>query len=82
MLWYCYIDNVLFIWTHGVEKLASFINDLNNYHPNIKFTHESNKEQIVFLDLNVSLSGNKVSTDLCIKSSDRHQYLLYTSSHP
>ena len=37
---------------------------------------------IQFLDLNVKLSGNKLSTDLCIKSTDRHQYLHYTSSHP
>ena len=81
LLWYRYIDDVFFIWTHGEEKLASFIDDLNNYHPNIKFTHESNKEHIPFLDLNVKLSGNKLSTDLYIKSTDRHQYPHYTSSH-
>ena len=33
-------------------------------------------------NLNVKLSGNKLSTDLYIKSTDRHQYLHYTSSHP
>ena len=79
LLWYRYIDDVLFIWTHGEEKLASFLKDLNNYHPNIKFTHELNKEHIPCLDLNVKLSGNKFSTDLYIKSTDRHNY---TSSHP
>ena len=35
---YRYIDDVLFIWTHGEEKLKFFL-----VHPNIKFTHESNK---------------------------------------
>ena len=39
LLWYRYIDHVFFIWTHGEEKNASFINDLNNYQPNIKFTY-------------------------------------------
>ena len=73
---------MFFIWTHGEEKLASFIDDLNSYHPNIKFTHESNKEHIPFLDLNVNLSGNKLSSDLYIKPTDMHQYLHYTSSHP
>ena len=73
---------MFFIWTHGEENFASFINDLNNYHPKIKFTHESNKEHILFLDLKVKLSGNKLSADLYIKSTDRHQYLHYTSSHP
>ena len=81
LLWYRYIDDVFFIWTHGEEKLASFIDDLNNYRPNIKFTHKSNKEHIPFLDLNVSLSGNKLSTDLYIISTDRHQYLHYTFLH-
>ena len=74
--------HVFFIWTHGEEKLALFLNDLNNYHPNSKFTHESNKEHILFLDLNVKLLGNNLSTDLYIKSTERHQYLHYTSSHP
>ena len=82
MLWYHYIDDVFFIWTHGEENHESFINDLNNYHPNINFIHESNKEHIPFLDLNVNLLSNKFSTDLYIKSTDRHQYLHYTSSHP
>ena len=80
--WYRYIEDLFFIWTHGEEILALFLNDLNHYHPNIKFTHESNKEHISFLDLNVKLLGNELSTDLHIKSTDRHQYLQYTSSHP
>ena len=73
---------MFFILTHGEEKLALFINDANKYHPNIKFSHESNKEHIPFLDLNLKLSGNKLSTNLYIKSTDRHQHLYYTSSHP
>ena len=52
------------------------------YDPNITFTHESNKKHIPFLDLKVNLSGNKLSTDLYIKPTDRRQYLHYTSSHP
>ena len=79
LLWYHYTDNMFFIWIHGEEKFASFINDLNNYDPNIKFTDESNKEHIPFLDLNVNLSGNQLSTDLCIKSTDWH-ILLHTQS--
>ena len=43
---------------------------------------ESNKENNTFLDLNVSLSGNKLTTDLHTKSTDKHQYLYYTSVHP
>ena len=56
--------------------------EFNNCYPNIKFTYESNKENITFLDLNVSLSGNKLTTDLHTKSTDKDQYLRYTSAHP
>ena len=79
---YRYIDDIVFIWTHGEEKLKFFLDDLNKYPPNINFTHESNKEWIKFLDLTVSLLDNKVSGDLHIKPTDRHQYLHYSSSHP
>ena len=82
LVWYRYIDDIFFIWTHGEEKLKFFLDDLNKYHPNINFTHESNKECINFLDLKVSLLDNKLSTDLYIKPTDRHQYLHYSSSHP
>lgn len=81
-LWYRYIDNFLFISTHVDDKLASFLNVLSNYHPYIRFIQGFNKEHIQFLDLNVKLLGNKLSTHLYIKSTDRHQYLHYTSSHP
>ena len=82
MLWYRYFDDVFFIWTHGEEKFSSFLNVLINYHPNIKFTHASNKEHIRLLDLNMKLLANNLSTDLYIESTERHQYLQYISSHP
>ena len=56
--------------------------NLNQFHPNIKFTHESSTESIPFLDLRVKLSQGKLETDLHIKPTDRHQYLHYSSSHP
>ena len=42
----------------------------------------SSKKDISFLDLKVSLSKNKLSTDLHIKPTDCHQYLHYSSGHP
>ena len=80
LVWFRYIDDVFFIWTHGPDKLVSFMTEFNNY--SIKFTYESNKENITFLDLNVSFSGNKLTTDFHTKSTDKHQYLHYTSAHP
>ena len=77
-----YIDDIFFIWCHGQEKLRLFLEDLNKCHPNVKFTHETNKEDIAFLDLKVKLLNGKISTDQCVKSTDHHQLLHYTSSHP
>ena len=82
LVWFRYIDDVLFIWTYGPDKLVSFMTEFNNYHPNIKFTYESYKENITFLNLGVNLSGNKLTTVLHTKSTDKHQYLHYTSAHP
>ena len=82
LVWYRYIDDIVFIWRRGEEKIKFFLDDINKYHPNINFAHQSNKECINFSDLTVSLLDNKVSTDLYKKPTHRHQYFHYVSSHP
>ena len=81
-LWLRYIDNIFFIWTHEEEKLTQFLNQLNNFHSNLKFTYETSICTVNFLDLNVSLRNRAIHTDLYIKPTDGHQYLQYQSSHP
>ena len=82
-LWWRYIDDIFMVWTHGEDKLEDFINHINSLHSTIKFTHEFSKSHISFLDVTVSLdNNNKISTDLFVKSTDTHQYLLHTSCHP
>ena len=53
LAWFRYIDDVFFIWTRAKEKLSFFFESLSKFYPNIKFSHEVNKESIHFLDLNV-----------------------------
>ena len=60
LVWFIYIDDIFFIWTHGEEKLKIFLNSLNEFDTCIKFTHESDKESIAFLDMKVSLRNGKV----------------------
>ena len=55
--WLIYIDDIFFVWTHCEKKLKNFVEKLNKLYSNIKFTHESNKENIPILELNVKLSG-------------------------
>ena len=33
-----YIDDIVFIWTHGERKLQNILEKLNKYHPKITFT--------------------------------------------
>ena len=82
LVWFRYTDDILFIWNHGKEHLETFLQELRNINPDLKFTEESNEKEISVLDLKVKLNEDKISTDLYIKSTDRHQYLHFTSSHP
>ncbi|KAL9988930.1 hypothetical protein ACROYT_G003426 [Oculina patagonica] len=82
LLWFRYIDNILKFWTHGNEKLDDFIAYLNSIHPTIKFTSERSTTSIPFLDVNIQLENGKIETDLHCKPTAKHQYLLYSSSHP
>ena len=84
LVWYSYTVDVFFIQTHGKEKLGSFLEDLNKFYPNIKFSHEVNKESIHFLDLIVRLSDGKISTDLLQTStnfSTTHNLIQITPSY-
>ena len=80
-LWLRYIDDILMVWTHGEEKLDNFITYLNNIHPTIKFTMERSTSSFPFLDVNVLLENGKIESDLFCKPTDKHQYLLHSSSH-
>ena len=81
-LWLRYMDDIFMVWTHGQEKLDDFIKYLNNIHPTIKFTSERSTTSIPFLDVNIRLHNGKIETDLFCKPTDKHQYLLHSSSHP
>ena len=81
-VWLRYIDDMFFVWTHGEDKLHDFLSRLNEFHPNLKFTHEYSTEQINFLDVIVKKEKDEFVTDLYCKATDCHQYLHYDSCHP
>ena len=80
-LWKRFIDDIFFIWTDSDENLNKLLKDLNEFHPNLRFTYEKSKEKINFLDLVIKLTDGKIVTDLYCKSTDSHQYLHYDSCH-
>ena len=74
-MWFRYIDDVFFLWTHGEENLKRSLDNLNNYDPNKKFTHKYSKKEIPFLDFKVGIKNGNITTALYVKDTDRHQYL-------
>ena len=82
LIWWRYIDDIFLLWTHGEEKLNDFITYLNNLHPTIKFTSSFSYNEIPFLDVKVMLLNGRLETDLYVKPTDKHQYLLKSSCHP
>ena len=63
LIWLRYIDNIFSIWTHGEEELEIFLKDLNNFTPDLSFTHESSQNYIPFLDFKFKLIDGKLETN-------------------
>lgn len=83
LVWWRYIDDIFIIWTHGVSTFHHFIDNLNNFHPIIKFTTEFSTEGLPFLDTWVYLTEEGLlATRLFTKPTDAHLYLHYKSHHP
>ena len=82
LVWFRYIDDIFFICTHEQEKLEQLLVGFNKFHPSLKFTHESSRKNVTFLDVDVKFLNGQIITNLHIKATNRHQYLYYTSSQP
>jgi hypothetical protein len=82
-LWLRYVDDTFVIWPHGNESLSSFLNHLNNVHPNIHFTMEvETNNSLPFLDVLVMKKedgtlGHKVFR----KTTQTNRYLNANSHH-
>ena len=73
MIWFRYIDDIFFIWTHGEENLKKDLEDFHSFSYDIKFTYEFDKESVSFLDLKVFSSNGKLMVSLYSKPTDCHQ---------
>ena len=79
-----YIDDCFLMWHHGLDELHSFVEHLNSQEPTtcIKFTVEVSGKEIPFLDVKVKKVEDRIVTDLVTKTTDSHDYLLFSSAHP
>ena len=64
-------------WSSRTERVYG-----GTFLPNLQLTYESSKKRVAFLDLNVDLENGSVTTDLHTKSTNCHQYLHCSFSHP
>ena len=71
-----------FIWNKSEEKLEEFLENLNTFHPNLKFTSEKSKTSVNFLDVTVSLSDQHHEIYLFHKPTNCHQFLDFNSTNP
>ena len=78
-----YIDDIFFLW-HGTEdELKTFLTQINNVHPTIKFDSNYSYTQINFLDTTIKKNlKNELITTLYKKDTDRNTYLHKKSYHP
>jgi hypothetical protein len=83
LLWLRFIDDILMLWTHGLEELMTFIDHLNSVHRTIKFTANWSYIKMNVLDILIYVKPNgTLGTKLYIKPTDTHMYLHYSSCHP
>ena len=88
LVWFRYIDDVFFIWTHGSESLNDFIQFCQSFSKekkmksSIKFETNISEDEVDFLDVKVRLKDGCISTTLYSKPTDAHLYLNMSSNHP
>ena len=81
-IWFRYIDDIFFIWTADEKKLDDFLERLNSFHFNLKFTHKCYREEINFLDVTVRVNFWEFITNFYCQPTDGHQQLHFESCHP
>ena len=88
LVWFRYIDDIFFVWTHGTDSLDDFIkfnqrySDANKMKSNIKFEVNKSVSTVNFLDVNVRLNDGHLTTNLYTKPTDAFVYLNKSSNHP
>ena len=80
-IWFRYIDDIFIIWTANEKVLDEFLNRLNRFQPNLRFTQKHLRERLNFLDVTVKIEKGEFVTDPYCKSTDGHQYLHFESCH-
>lgn len=66
------LDILMILRTAGKKELDNFLNRVNSFYSNLRFTYEPSRESLNFLVVNVKIQQSKFVTDLYCKSTDGH----------
>ena len=81
-IWLRYVDDTFILWPHGEPALERFHNHINQQHPLIQFTRETESDnKIPFLDVLVKRDEGRVSTTVYRKPTHTNRYLNFRSNH-
>lgn len=77
-----FIDDILVVWDEGPDELKKFIEHLNSWHLNIKFSEEISSSEVSVFDILIAKSAyGRLRTDLFSKMTDANKYLHYSLAH-
>ena len=84
--YYRYLDDILFVYTAGEQKLGEWCKLMNSTSPSLKFTFEKGKK-VSFLDLEISVGQKHARTfqldyNLFDKPTNKHLYTDPTTYQP
>ena len=88
LIWFRFIDDIFFIWTHDKKSLDYFIkfaqefSEKRKMRSKIKFEVNISQTTVNFLDVKVLLDNDSLKTTLFTKPTDAHLYLNSSSCHP
>uniref|UniRef100_A0A803JG97 Reverse transcriptase domain-containing protein n=1 Tax=Xenopus tropicalis TaxID=8364 RepID=A0A803JG97_XENTR len=77
-----YIDDLLFVWDGTEEHFNDFVKGLNNMALNLKFTSACNANQIVYLDLSLTIKEGEIETTVYTKPCSGNSLLSADSCYP
>ena len=88
-----FLDDLFFIFTGTTIELHKLLSEMNQIHPDIKFTSTHTtpaendcgceiKQSVPFLDTLLTIKEGQIIVDLYKKPTDRNMYLLPNSCHP
>ncbi|XP_030841919.1 uncharacterized protein LOC115924186 [Strongylocentrotus purpuratus] len=82
-LWLRYVDDTFVIWPHSTPDLHQFLDHINNQHPSIKFTMETQHENsIPFLDVLITKTPSGFPAhQVYRKPTHTDRYLNFRSHH-